>query len=123
MRGIYIYVRCVLGNPITRSTVLTLSVGLVLFVWGGLNNNPALGILGGFIAFLGAGGFWLVGMGVATYRAYVRTIAHYKKHGYIRRLFYRGMSRKDHCYAYGFILAFKDLRLKERHVIEIPAKK
>lgn len=123
MRSMYIYVRCVLGNPITRTTVAIALVGLVLFLFGGFRGHTALGVLGGFILALGVAGFWLAGMAVATYRGYVRTIAHYKKRGYIRRVFYRGMSRKDQCYAYGFILAFKDLKLKERHVIEIPAKK
>jgi vacuolar-type H+-ATPase subunit I/STV1 len=122
MHALFTYVRCVYGNSYTRQTALMGIVGLALLISGLLHQRPLLGVLGMFIAFLGIAGFWAVGMAIATYRSYVRTTLHYKKHGYIRALFARGVGRGGYCHVRGLELAMKDLGLRRRHIIEIPAK-
>ena len=122
MRALFTYVRCVYGNSYTRQTALMSIVGLALLISSIANYTPLLGVLGMAIAFFGIAGFWAVGMGIATYRAYVRTVLHYKRHEYIRALFVRGTARGGYCHIRGLELAMKDLGLKGRHIIEIPAK-
>lgn len=122
MRALVTYIRCVYGNSYTRQTALMSIVGSALFTSGLVHHRPLLGVLGMFIAFFGIAGFWAVGMAIATYRSYVRTVLHYKKHEYIRALFVRGTARGGYCHLRGLELAMKDLGLKRRHIIEIPAK-
>lgn len=102
MKGLWLYLRCVVANWATLAGFLLFAVGL----WAPMT-KPAQGLAYVF----GVALLYLTDLGFDTYKAYRRAEQHFKDNGrFDARYVQKMLNQSAYCTLVGFRLAQQDLR-------------